>query len=536
MSGGSRAASTIGLATVWRPMAAVDGKVPMTPAPFGRAVRPELALVLWCARPQLDADHAAHVRALAGTALHWPDVLATALRHKLRPHLVAGLQAAGASRSVPDEWIQVLVEGTRARAVRCFALCREMLRLEGIFAAENLQAVPIRGPVLAWMAYGHIARRMYSRLHLLLVDPPQLARARQLLMQAGYGPLEASGASTESHGHFSPERNTRITLHVAPAGPDALVDEMRTRLRTLAIAGEPVRALSTEATLLQLCRAVARTGGGYISLLSDIAGVMARSDLDWDRTLRLADRVHRRRALLLGAGAAHDLLGVEMPEPIAQRVASEPGVPWLRHRVAEWLLATGGASPNLLSRLAFQMRVLDTWTARWRDVREHGLATVDRPNLSLAGFVPMREDVVEKLVEFAGPTATDVLYDLGCGDGRIVVSAARRYGIRGVGVDIDARRLDEARMAARTAGVEHLVEFIHADADIVDLRRATIVTLYMGADGVLCLAPGLKRRLRPGARMVSCTSDIAGWPWSEKTEVHSPDGATTPLYLWRISR
>jgi precorrin-6B methylase 2 len=128
----------------------------------------------------------------------------------------------------------------------------------------------------------------------------------------------------------------------------------------------------------------------------------------------------------------------------------------------------------------------------------------------------------------------DVLYDLGCGDGRIVVMAAEKYGIRAVGVDINPRRIAEAKENARRHGVEDRVQFLLGDAKQLDVSAATVVTLYLGADGNLRLAGRLRSQLRPGARIVSRNFQIYGWP-PEQMESHvSPNGIETSLYLWRI--
>ena len=104
------------------------------------------------------------------------------------------------------------------------------------------------------------------------------------------------------------------------------------------------------------------------------------------------------------------------------------------------------------------------------------LATALTPQKSLAPFVATPEEVVDRMLTLAQVTRTDVVYDLGCGDGRIPIAAAKKYGARAVGIDIDPRRIDESRANAKAAGVEHLVEFRLEDALQADVSRATVVT------------------------------------------------------------
>ena len=131
---------------------------------------------------------------------------------------------------------------------------------------------------------------------------------------------------------------------------------------------------------------------------------------------------------------------------------------------------------------------------------------------NLAPYVPTPEDVVERMLTLADVKAGDVVYDLGCGDGRIPIAAAKR-GARGVGVDIDPRRIEESNANAKTAGVEKLVEFRLQDALTVDVSPATVVTLYLLSSSNAKLRPILTRQLKPGSRIVSHAFSMGPeWP------------------------
>ena len=152
----------------------------------------------------------------------------------------------------------------------------------------------------------------------------------------------------------------------------------------------------------------------------------------------------------------------------------------------------------------------------------------------LAPFATTPEDVVERMLALAGTTKDDVVYDLGSGDGRIPIAAARRYGARAVGIEIDPKLVQEARANAKAAGVEHLVEFRLEDALTADVSRATVVTLYVLASGNARLRPVLTRQLRPGARIVSHAFSMGpGWPPDKVDHFTSARGDEVTLYLWR---
>jgi SAM-dependent methyltransferase len=144
-------------------------------------------------------------------------------------------------------------------------------------------------------------------------------------------------------------------------------------------------------------------------------------------------------------------------------------------------------------------------------------------------FVPTPNEVVNKMLEMAKVSASDVVYDLGCGDGRIVITAAQRHGARGVGIDIDPDRIREATDNVRSAKVTDKVKFIQGDLFEADISEATVVTLYLLTELNLKLRPKLMKDLRPGTRVVSHAFAMGDWK-PERTE--HVNGSS--VYLWRI--
>jgi SAM-dependent methyltransferase len=159
-------------------------------------------------------------------------------------------------------------------------------------------------------------------------------------------------------------------------------------------------------------------------------------------------------------------------------------------------------------------------------------AGAQAPNL--APYVPTPHDVVTRMLKLASTGPGDVVYDLGSGDGRIVIAAARDFGARGVGVDIDASLVAIAQADARAAGVDHLVSFRVQDALTVDISPATIVTLYLLSASNVRLQPVLTRGLKPGARIVAHNYPIGDWEPDVIDNFTDAAGADRTLYLWRI--
>jgi cyclopropane fatty-acyl-phospholipid synthase-like methyltransferase len=143
-------------------------------------------------------------------------------------------------------------------------------------------------------------------------------------------------------------------------------------------------------------------------------------------------------------------------------------------------------------------------------------------------------DVVDRMLRMAGVGAEDVVYDLGCGDGRIVIAAAQKFGARGVGVDIDPLRVESAQASAKRAGVEHLVTFRVQDALETDVSEATVVTLYLVSALNVKLRPRLMTMLRPGARIVSHNFGMGEWEPNAVDVFMSADGVSRTLYRWNI--
>jgi ribosomal protein L11 methylase PrmA len=142
--------------------------------------------------------------------------------------------------------------------------------------------------------------------------------------------------------------------------------------------------------------------------------------------------------------------------------------------------------------------------------------------------------VVDRMLALAGVTRDDIVYDLGSGDGRIPIAAAKKYGARGVGLDIDPDRIRESRANAKAAGVEHLVEFREQDVLTADISGATVVTLYLLSSSNARLRPILTKQLKPGTRIVSHAFSMGPtWPAEKVERFTGALGDEITLYLWK---
>jgi cyclopropane fatty-acyl-phospholipid synthase-like methyltransferase len=163
------------------------------------------------------------------------------------------------------------------------------------------------------------------------------------------------------------------------------------------------------------------------------------------------------------------------------------------------------------------------------------LAACSTPGVKLdAPYVSTPDGVVREMLRLAEVGPRDIVYDLGCGDGRIVIAAARDFGARGVGIDIDPRRIAEANAGARRAGVQERVRFVVQDLFKSDFSEATVVTLFLFAELNAKLLPKFRAELRPGTRVVSHQFGIGDWKPRTRSLVYA-DGLDHWIHLWVVA-
>jgi ribosomal protein L11 methylase PrmA len=155
-------------------------------------------------------------------------------------------------------------------------------------------------------------------------------------------------------------------------------------------------------------------------------------------------------------------------------------------------------------------------------------ATTRRPDVI---FVPTPEEVVEAMLQVANVTKNDIVYDLGSGDGRIPVTAAKKYGARAVGIDIDPQRIKEANENVAKNNVGDKVKILNADLFTTDISEATVVTLYLLPSLNVKLMPKLMKELKPGTRIVSHAFDMGDWKPEKELDVNG-----RKVYFWTIPK
>ncbi len=433
------------------------------------------------------------------------------------------------------------------------ALCEAFAALR----AGGIPALAFGGAALAFTTYPDPGLRQFDELR-LLVERQSVGRARAALERLGYAMQAAESDPPPKANHIELRRaggGATIQIHwnIAPPGFPARLDYafFAQAGRTLPVAGCELPVFSKDDELLAACVHGSTRYWLRLKLLCDVAELLrAGAGLDGEWLLGRARGARCTRALLLGLAVVNRVLGCSIPEAAALALQRQPRVVELADYCQRRLRSNVGSPPQGAEKLVFNWKLLDSGPARlgyaWRWIRTHRgqlkhplrLARAIAAGLAPAEaaiFVPTREEVVLCMLETAGVGPDDVVYDLGCGDGRILILAAQRFGARGVGFELDPQRAALARRNARKAGVAHRVEFRQQDFTRADLSPASVVTLYLYGAANIRLRSKLLRELKPGSRIVSHDFNMGDWAPARKVEVpHKTGGGKSTVFLWVV--
>jgi hypothetical protein len=162
------------------------------------------------------------------------------------------------------------------------------------------------------------------------------------------------------------------------------------------------------------------------------------------------------------------------------------------------------------------------------------LAVAQAQEGKIVPYVPTPQEVVDRMLELAQVKKGDVVYDLGAGDGRIVVTAAKKYGVRAIGFEIDPQRIKESTENITKAGVGHLVEIRQQDIRTVDLSPASVLTMYLLPEVNLMIRPNIWKQMKPGSRVVSHDFDMGDWKPLKTENMKDSLNWDHALYLWHV--
>jgi len=416
----------------------------------------------------------------------------------------------------------------------------------------------------------------------LMIRPADLPAARQLLREDGRWKEQCEDSESRitasafsAWGEGPQESAICLQFATLPWVRAVRLDiqDLWARVAKARVQGQDILYPCAEDMVLHLC--VQNSEYLWFSLqgVADVAAVMrACPSLRWEDVLSRAKKNGVERMVLIGLHLAERLLETPLPQAVQDRLARDSAIEPFASAITRNLFhPTAGSirTPQMLRQhLRLRNRISDRARYLWRfvisptevdyetlrlpprlhflypwlrPVRLAGAAlrkVVSRPVKavlqtpeSVSGYSPSGSGVVNRMLELATVRPGDMVFDLGCGDGRIVIEAAKRYGVRGVGIDLDPARIRECLENARTAGVEHLVEFRQADVMQADCSPATIVMMYLPSKACLQISARLMQELRPGARIVSHNADPGGW---DRVEACAGPRYPSLIYLRKV--
>jgi hypothetical protein len=544
-------------------------------------MRPEAELLLAAVRSGIGSRRPTPVIApRENPALDWEYLLRAARQHRLVA-LLSWYLSSGKTEAVPENVLGHLQEQSQRNARRNLLLSEELRKIVDLLTRRGIRVIPFHAPGLADIAPDHPEFREFHIMELFVRRDDDVFGTKELMRSLGYRPrfpvefseraafLEFQGEYQYAHEDFRVQ--VYLQWDIVPRYWSRKVDfeQLWSRCVRSPLAGTEIMTVTPEDRLLILCARESAYCWSRLDSIAEIASLITRPHgLDWRRILEQRAVLCSERMLLLGLFLASDLAAVPLPAVVRQRLDADRRVQALaRHARTRLLGDAAGGPPPRLAAMRFHLKVME----RVRDRIRYGFHRLLTPTetdwraLHLPGslpglyylFRPIRlvggyglglfkprilgslgltaPEVVTRMLDLAEVGPSDVVYDLGCGDGRMPIMAAKRYGARGFGFDIDPDCVAESIGNARMEGVEHLVSFKREDATAVDVSPATVVLLFLPVDANLRLRAKLQAQLRPGARIVSHHWSMGDWAPLKTITV--PDGeGVTEIHLWRIDK
>jgi len=339
--------------------------------PFAGVVRDEDRLLISCASTRPDSEIKSRVNDLLNRGLDWSRVIEAALQHGVLPLLYRRLHSIGPDRVPGDKWSE-LQRHFLANSARNHFLTRELIKLLTLLDSHGIAAVPLKGPVLAGLAYADVALRQFEDLDILVLKSHAL-QARELLYSSDYADEfrarpDAAKALLAYQQHvslLSPAHGATVELHWSLEHGQNWTRFSNTdvweRLTSLDLDGSAVRTLSLSDQILYLCVHGASHCWDRLIWICDVARLLRYSDeLDWDFLIAQATNLNRKRMLLVGLSLAHNLLGGKVPQEIVRMVNASPNVAALMKSVRDNLFKSNLDRPGLGATFVFRFAVRES--------------------------------------------------------------------------------------------------------------------------------------------------------------------------------
>ncbi|MCI0528606.1 MAG: nucleotidyltransferase family protein [Nitrospira sp.] len=337
------------------------------------AFRPEIELLLCCARTRINSKTTARIKTLLQEDLNWDYLLRIALQRSMMPLLYWNLNATYRG-DVPKNTLAQLRAYFQANARHNLFLTRELLKLLKLFETHDIPAIPYKGPVLASSVYGNLSLRQFGDLD-ILVPQRNLLKAKDLLITQGYQPLTEWNNGLENSFQTSAYnlkfiRNdgviSLLELHWRVTPPyfsyPFELESFWERLEPISLAGTTVLGLALEDLLLILCIHGSKDNWRQLGWVCDVAELIyLRPELNWERVMVQANKLGCERMLYLGLFMASDLLGATLPKEVWSKMQADPMVKSLAQQMRERLFSEDTPSLSGIKKHVYYLRLREKW-------------------------------------------------------------------------------------------------------------------------------------------------------------------------------
>ena len=539
---------------------------------------PEIELLIICARTKLNSEKSTRLKELLQKNINWEYLINLARRNKVLPLLYWHL-ASICSTLVPEIYMSQLKFYFHKNSRSNLYITKELLKILKVFEENKIPAIPYKGPVLAHSIYGNLALREFSDLD-ILIQKKDFYKTKELLYKEGYYSdrdldISQEKASLQYYCDFTFSRDDDIYLEIhwdilnryfsIPFNTKLFFE----RFERVSLASEAVTSFSPEVLLLVLCIQGAKYYWKTLGSICDIAELInVKKNINWDWVFKYASTLGIKRILCLGLFLARDLLEADLPNEILQKIQVAHLPKTVVPQIYARLFGSPKGWPEPIEVCLFQLKVRD----RLIDKITYFLRYALTPSLGDWQFVHLPEhlyllyylirpirlvgkyifrlfggemlsayektpiEVIDKMLELAKVGPLDIVYDLGCGDGRVVIRAAKKYGACGIGIDIDPKRIEESKINAYKEGVEQLVKFIKHDALTMDFSSATVIIFFLNFLVTPEVGRHLQKQLKVGTRILSHCSYLREWTPSKTQIMQEANGHIHTLYLWEVEK
>lgn len=448
----------------------------------------EAKLLFKCAKPSFSKNN--NMPWPMAHELNWHLLFILAGRHKVIPLFYQRIKQI--YPELPKDFERLCKTHWQTNISRNLFLNMSAIRILKCMNERDVSPLVLGEPAISKMVFDKEILREQMNLR-FMVKPSEINEAKKALLSLGYRGSKAN--------HFR-GKQPFVTL----------VDgaQMPKKLQTLDFGSYQVKTLTPEDLLVSMCSRGANKEWRNLKSLCDPAFLLNNlaAKLDWSYVFSRAKQLKSENALLLGLHLVNSILDAPLSQVALQKINKHPYIARIArrywHKLAKPTLQLGELKRNLFYELALK----DGVAKRGRTALSHTatrckeLVKSYRPNRSIGMYVPSPKPVVSQMLSLAKITKNDILYDLGCGDGSIVIAAAKRFGVKAIGFDIDPVRIKEARKNAKTQKVDHLTTFHQKDITKIDLSKATIVTIYLLHFGIGKLFKKLKSNLTSGTQVI----------------------------------